>query len=82
MSLTRDRPALAVIAHKIKGAARIAQATRLIDSCDALEQACQQALPGDEIERRCKASRLAILELEQALEQQLNRISQSKVTGA
>ncbi|WJK08263.1 transporter substrate-binding domain-containing protein [Pseudomonas fluorescens] len=82
LSLTRDPPALAVIAHKIKGAARIAQASRLIDSCDALEQACQQALPGDEIERRCQASRLAILELEQALEQQLDRISQSKVTGA
>ncbi|TEA62345.1 MULTISPECIES: transporter substrate-binding domain-containing protein [unclassified Pseudomonas] len=82
LSLTRDPPALAVIAHKIKGAARIAQASRLIDSCDALEQACLQALPGDEIERRCQASRLAILELEQALEQQLARIHQSKVTGA
>ncbi|MGN8121767.1 transporter substrate-binding domain-containing protein [Pseudomonas sp. 22082] len=82
LSLTRDPSALAVIAHKIKGAARIAQASRLIDCCDALEQACLQALPWEEIERHCQASRLAILELEQALEQQLARIAKSKMAGA
>lgn len=82
LSLTRDHPALAAIAHKIKGAARIAQAPRLIDCCDALEQACLQALPEEEIARRCQASHLAILELEQALEQQLARIAKSKMAGA
>ena len=48
LSPGRDHQALAEMAHKIKGAARIAQASRLIDSCDALEQACLQALPVDE----------------------------------
>ncbi|WP_339495503.1 transporter substrate-binding domain-containing protein [Pseudomonas sp. RA_105y_Pfl2_P56] len=68
----QDNPgALAVVAHKIKGAARIAQATRVIECCDALEQACAQALATDEIARRCEASNRAILELEQALQQQL-----------
>ncbi|WP_085683414.1 MULTISPECIES: transporter substrate-binding domain-containing protein [unclassified Pseudomonas] len=82
LSRLRDHSALAGIAHKIIGAARIAQASRLIDSCEALEQACLKALPEDEIERRCRASNLAIIELEQALEQQLAQSDQSKMTGA
>ncbi|MDI2140476.1 MULTISPECIES: transporter substrate-binding domain-containing protein [unclassified Pseudomonas] len=81
LSPQRDHQALAEIAHKIKGAARIAQASRLIESCDALEQACLQALPTDEIQRRCKASNLAILELEKALEQQLMQADQSITIG-
>ncbi|WP_426203237.1 transporter substrate-binding domain-containing protein [Pseudomonas sp. TWP3-1] len=80
LSAEHDRQALAAIAHKIKGAARIAQATRLIDSCDALEEACLQAMPLEEIERRCKASSLAILELERALEQQLVLSEQSEMS--
>jgi two-component system sensor histidine kinase EvgS len=81
LSPGRDHQALAEIAHKIKGAARIAQASRLIDSCNALEQACLQALPVDEIERRYNASSFAILELEKALEQQLTLTEQSRMTG-
>lgn len=81
LSTHHDRQALAVIAHKIKGAARIAQATRLINSCDALEEACVQAMPLEEIERRCHASSLAILELEQALEQQLVLSEHSEMSG-
>ncbi|WP_150651951.1 transporter substrate-binding domain-containing protein [Pseudomonas fluorescens] len=71
LSPEHDRGALAVVAHKIKGAARIAQATRVIESCDALEQACAEALATTEIARRCEASNRAMLELEQALQQQL-----------
>ncbi|WP_395601261.1 transporter substrate-binding domain-containing protein [Pseudomonas sp. A1230] len=71
LALEHDRDALAVVAHKIKGAARIAQASRVIECCDALEHACAQALAREEIERRCEASNQAILELEQALQQQL-----------
>jgi len=80
-----NHQALAEIAHRIKGAARIAQATRLIDSCDALEQACLQTLPQSEIARRCEDSHDAILELEnaleQALEQQQMTSDQSRVSG-
>lgn len=82
LSALNDHPALAVIAHKIKGAARIAQASRLIERCDALEQACLQALSRDEIEHRAKTCCLVILELEQALEHQLAQTDQSKMTGA
>ncbi|WP_285420592.1 transporter substrate-binding domain-containing protein [Pseudomonas sp. efr-133-TYG-5] len=71
LSPQHDRPALAAIAHKIKGAARIAQATRLIECCEALEQACNQALPAHEIGERCEASKQAMLDLEQALQHQL-----------
>ena len=71
LALEQDRDALAVVAHKIKGAARIAQASRVIECCDALEQACAQALAKEEIGRRCEASNQAMLELEQALQQQL-----------
>jgi two-component system sensor histidine kinase EvgS len=71
LSPEHDRGALAVVAHKIKGAARIAQATRVIECCDALEQACAEALTSAEIARHCEASNRAMLELEQALQQQL-----------
>ncbi|MBK5528391.1 transporter substrate-binding domain-containing protein [Pseudomonas sp. TH06] len=71
LSPQQDRGALAVVAHKIKGAARIAQAVRVIECCDALEQACAQAMDTDEITRRCEASNRAMVELEQALQQQL-----------
>ena len=71
LALEHDRDALAVVAHKIKGAARIAQASRVIECCDALEHACAQALAREEIERCCEASNQAILELEQALQEQL-----------
>ena len=66
-----DLGALAIVAHKIKGAARIAKASRVIKCCDALEQACAQPLATDEIARRCEASSQAMLDLEQALRQQL-----------
>lgn len=66
-----DRAALAVVAHKIKGAARIAQASRVIEVCDALEKACAQATTTEQISRRCEAINRAMLELEQALQQQL-----------
>ncbi|WP_434766266.1 transporter substrate-binding domain-containing protein [Pseudomonas triticicola] len=75
-----DREALAVAAHKIKGAARIAQASRLIECCDVLEEACQQALASQEIARRWAATSQAMLELEQALQQQLTRADQGTVS--
>ncbi|MFJ2486411.1 transporter substrate-binding domain-containing protein [Pseudomonas sp. NPDC087639] len=80
LSPRQDRGALAVVAHKIKGAARIAQATQVIECCNALEQACAQALPTDEIARLCEASNRAMLELEQALQQQLALSDQSTMS--
>ena len=82
LSAENDRHALALIAHKIKGAARIAQAKQLIECCDALEQACAQALSPDEINQRRDASGIAMLDLEQALEQQLTLTGQGKKNGA
>jgi len=75
-----DREALAVVAHKIKGAARIAQAARLIECCDALEEACQQALTSQEIARRWAATSQAMLELEQALQNQLSLADQGTLS--
>jgi two-component system sensor histidine kinase EvgS len=75
-----DREALAVVAHKIKGAARIAQASRLIECCDELETACEQALAPQEIARRWAATSQAMLELAQALQQQLTLADQGTVS--
>ncbi|CAI8963002.1 hypothetical protein EMIT0232MI5_60269 [Pseudomonas sp. IT-232MI5] len=80
LSPEHDRAALAVVAHKIKGAARIAQASRVIECCDALEQACAEALSTDEIARRCEASNRAMLDLENALQQQLTVSDQSTMS--
>ena len=80
LSPKQDRAALAVVAHKIKGAARIAQASRVIDCCDALEQACTQALDTAEIARHCEACNRAMLELEQALQRQLTLTDQSTMS--
>ena len=45
LSPTGDLQSFLDVAHKIKGAARIVQASRLIDSCEALEKACHEAGP-------------------------------------
>lgn len=66
-----DRQALVNVAHKIKGAARIAQACRLIDSCQALEQACHDAAPADEVAQCINTMNQVMLELEQALLHQI-----------
>ncbi|MBV4488318.1 transporter substrate-binding domain-containing protein [Pseudomonas sp. SWRI153] len=80
LSPENDREALAVVAHKIKGAARIAQATRLIECCDALEEACLHANATHEIARRWTATSQAMLELEQALQHQLTLADQGTVS--
>jgi two-component system sensor histidine kinase EvgS len=42
-----DRAAIASLAHRIKGAARIIRAKPLLDAIDTLEQACTQATAAD-----------------------------------
>ncbi|MFJ2366624.1 transporter substrate-binding domain-containing protein [Pseudomonas sp. NPDC087697] len=59
------------VAHKIKGAARIVQASRLIDGCEALERVCHEDFSQDQLEARSKGIERAMLELEQALQRQI-----------
>ncbi len=60
--------ALAMLAHRIKGGARIARARVIVDLCERLERRCQAKppAPGD-IEQDVGALREAMLQLEQQL---------------
>jgi two-component system sensor histidine kinase EvgS len=73
LSDTPDPQAFLDIAHKIKGAARIVQATRLIDSCEALEATCHERFSPENVAKYCDAVERALLELEQALLQQIGQ---------
>ena len=75
LGLTRsgDLQSFLDIAHKIKGAARIVQATRLIDSCESLEEAIHQAFQPDVVTDCILAMERAMLELEQALQHQIRQ---------
>jgi two-component system sensor histidine kinase EvgS len=66
------------IAHKIKGAARIVHAYRLIDSCEALEIACHEVFHPETVANCTKAIERAMLELEQALQQQIRHNDKSR----
>ena len=68
------------IAHKIKGAARIVQASRLIDSCEALEQACHEGFRPEEVAECSRVVERAMLELEQALQQHIAQNDESRMT--
>jgi two-component system sensor histidine kinase EvgS len=75
-----DRQALLDMAHKIKGAARIAHATRLIECCEALETACRNAVVRGEVVRCSKAIDQVMLDLEQALLKQIDPDDKGKMT--
>ncbi len=66
-----DRQALTEAAHKIKGVARIVQATSLIQRCEALEHACHQAQGAQPIGECTEALDQAMTELERALETEI-----------
>ncbi|WP_095143854.1 transporter substrate-binding domain-containing protein [Pseudomonas sp. Irchel s3b6] len=66
------RQAFIDVAHKIKGAARLIQASTLIDSCEALERMCHEDFSQDRLQAHKNRMRYAILELDQALQQQLS----------
>jgi two-component system sensor histidine kinase EvgS len=68
------------VAHKIKGAARIVQASRVIDSCEAMEKACHEVFHHHEVANCSKAIERALLELEQALQQQIGQNDKSRMT--
>ncbi|KAA8692063.1 PAS protein [Pseudomonas caricapapayae] len=55
------------LAHRIKGAARIISASRLVDACEALEQACEPGMPDEQLRLCQQVVELAMIELEDAL---------------
>lgn len=79
LSRSRDPQSFLDIAHKVKGAARIVQASRLIDSCEALEKVCHEMFQDDEVADCSKAMVRAMLELEQALQRQIGQNADSRI---
>jgi two-component system sensor histidine kinase EvgS len=80
LSSSGDTQALQDTAHKIKGAARIVQASRLIDRCEALEAACHEEFDRGTVAGCCKSMERAMLELEDALLRQIKHYDEGKVT--
>jgi two-component system sensor histidine kinase EvgS len=78
LSPCKDPQSFLDIAHKIKGAARIVQASRLIDSCEALESACREAFHPENVADCTQAIKHAMLELEHALQQQIGHNDRSR----
>ncbi|AKV10088.1 histidine kinase [Pseudomonas fluorescens NCIMB 11764] len=79
LSRSNDPQSFLDIAHKIKGAARIVQATRLIDRCEALERVCHEVFHHDNVAECRKAIEGAMLELEQSLLQQIGQNDKSRM---
>lgn len=84
-SFSRDRLSLAALdpslqcaqlrdeAHRILGAARIVQASTLIDACEQLESGCQANAPAPTLELHKHQVTAAMAAVEQALEQHLRQ---------
>jgi two-component system sensor histidine kinase EvgS len=79
LSQCQDRQSFLDIAHKIKGAARIVQAGRLIDSCEALESVCREVFHPENVAGCTQAIERAMLELEHALQQQIGHNDRSRM---
>ncbi|PVZ60750.1 hybrid sensor histidine kinase/response regulator [Pseudomonas sp. B1(2018)] len=75
-----DTQALQDIAHKIKGAARIVQASPLIDRCEALEAACHEDFDREKVAGCCQSMERTMLELEDALLRQIKHYDEGKMT--
>ena len=67
LSEASDREQIGEMAHRIKGAARIIRASRVIKSCEELEDACGREVPDRQISQRLEAVKRAMYELENAL---------------
>ncbi|VVN24267.1 transporter substrate-binding domain-containing protein [Pseudomonas fluorescens] len=78
LSSSGDTQALQDIAHKIKGAARIVQASPLIDRCEALEAACHEDFDREKVTGCCKSMERTLLELEDALIRQIAHYDEGK----
>ncbi|MFQ6571705.1 transporter substrate-binding domain-containing protein [Pseudomonas sp. UM16] len=68
-------------AHRILGAARIIQASILIDACEQLESACQSNAPPTTLALHQQQVATAMTALEQALKQYLRQDSASSVAA-
>ncbi|KII27361.1 histidine kinase [Pseudomonas fluorescens] len=79
LSGSTNRQLFLDIAHKIKDAARIVQASRLIDSCEMLEAACRDEFQPDKVAECCKTMERALLELDQALLKQIAQNDESRM---
>ncbi|MNF82343.1 Virulence sensor protein BvgS precursor [compost metagenome] len=80
LSSCGDTQALQDIAHKIKGAARIVQASPLIDRCEALEAACHEDFDREKVAGCCKSMERTMLELEEALLRQIKQYDEGAMT--
>ncbi|KQN52493.1 histidine kinase [Pseudomonas sp. Leaf48] len=80
LTFPEDKQSLLDFAHKIKGAARIVQASGVIERCEALETACHGDFHGEKVAQCITAMERALLELEQALLQQLEYNAESTMT--
>ncbi|PMU10865.1 MULTISPECIES: transporter substrate-binding domain-containing protein [unclassified Pseudomonas] len=80
LSPSKEPQSFLDVAHKIKGAARIVQASRVIDSCEAMEKACHEVFHQDQVADCSKAIERAMLELEQALQQQIGQNDKGRMT--
>lgn len=68
-------------AHKIKGAARIVQASALASQCEALEQACARGDDRPRIEASVKSLEKLMLELERILQVRLHALDSQQGAG-
>jgi two-component system sensor histidine kinase EvgS len=68
-----DHSGLRHLAHRIKGAARIIRATRVIETCEALESTVLETTPENIIRERQQEIEAAMLDLEHALRGELEK---------
>nr|WP_256675810.1 transporter substrate-binding domain-containing protein [Pseudomonas sp. R5(2019)] len=66
-----DLPALAELAHRIKGGAQMLKAKTIVAQCDALELACRAGLPKADIENMSQALQASLVDLAAQLTRQL-----------
>jgi len=80
LTYPEDKQASLDIAHKIKGAARIVQASQVIDCCEAIEAVGHGNHQHFNVADCVKALERALVELEHALLQQIEHNAESRMT--
>jgi two-component system sensor histidine kinase EvgS len=80
LTYPEDKQASLDIAHKIKGAARIVQASHVIDCCEAIEAVGHGNHQHFNVADCVKALERALVELEHALLQQIEHNTESGMT--
>ncbi|MCF5705892.1 transporter substrate-binding domain-containing protein [Pseudomonas syringae] len=80
-ALERRLDDLRDMAHRIKGAARIISASRVVDACHALELACESATSETDLHACHEAVDRTLLELEHALTAQQDKTEAMRKAG-